>query len=108
MCDQSISNGMNAGSFPVIGLFDLARPLLHALDPESAHALVLGALRNVPLPRAGADDLRLAVDAFGLGFPNPIGMAAGFDKDGEVPDALLRLGFGFVEIGTVTPRPQPG
>ena len=51
---------------------------------------------------------RLAVRAFGLNFPNPVGMAAGFDKHGEVPDALLRLGFGFVEVGTVTPLPQPG
>ena len=50
----------------------------------------------------------LAVRAFGLNFPNPVGMAAGFDKHGEVPDALLRLGFGFVEVGTVTPLPQPG
>ena len=51
---------------------------------------------------------KLAVRAFGLNFPNPIGMAAGFDKNAEVPDALLRLGFGFVEIGTVTPKPQVG
>jgi dihydroorotate dehydrogenase len=54
------------------------------------------------------DDPRLAVRAFGLNFPNPVGMAAGFDKNAEVPDALLRLGFGFVEVGTITPRPQPG
>ena len=54
------------------------------------------------------DDPRLAVRAFGLNFPNPVGMAAGFDKHAEVPDALLRLGFGFVEIGTVTPQPQVG
>ena len=50
----------------------------------------------------------LAVRAFGLNFPNPIGLAAGFDKNAEVPDALLRLGFGFVEVGTVTPQPQAG
>ena len=56
----------------------------------------------------GQDDPRLEVRAFGLNFPNPVGMAAGFDKNAEVPDALLRLGFGFVEIGTVTPRPQAG
>src|SRR5207253_10140559 len=60
---------------------------------------------SMPLP---ADDVLLAVRAFGLEFPNPIGMAAGFDKHGEVPDALLGLGFGFVEIGTVTPLPQQG
>ena len=54
-----------------------------------------------------ADDKRLAMRAFGLNFPNPVGIAAGFDKNAEVPDALLRLGFGFVEVGTITPLPQP-
>src|ERR1700761_7351640 len=86
----------------------LVRPVLHALDPEDAHALTLKLLKFAPrLPHA-ADDPRLAVRAFGLNFPNPVGMAAGFDKNAEVPDALLRLGFGFVEVGTITPRPQPG
>jgi dihydroorotate dehydrogenase len=65
-------------------------------------------LRLLPPPRPRPDDAKLAVRAFGLNFPNPVGMAAGFDKNGEVADALLRLGFGFVEAGTVTPRPQPG
>src|SRR3974390_3252339 len=93
----------------VIALFDrLARPLLKALDPEDAHALALRALKFAPLPRRVSDDHRLAVRAFGLNFPNPIGGAAGFDKNAEVPDALLKLGFGFVEIGTVTPQPQQG
>jgi dihydroorotate dehydrogenase len=93
----------------VIGFFDrLARPLLKALDPEDAHALALRALKFAPIARRASDDRRLAVRAFGLNFPNPVGIAAGFDKNAEVPDALLRLGFGFVEIGTVTPRPQPG
>jgi len=93
----------------VIGLLDrLARPLLHALDPEDAHRLAINMLKFAPLPRAGTDDKRLATRAFGLNFPNPVGVAAGFDKHGEVPDALLRVGFGFVEIGTVTPLPQPG
>jgi dihydroorotate dehydrogenase len=100
---------LNSGVAILIGFFDrLAGPLLRALDPEDAHALTLRALKVAPLPRAPADDPQLAVRAFGLSFPNPVGMAAGFDKNGEVPDALLRLGFGFVEIGTVTPRPQPG
>jgi dihydroorotate dehydrogenase len=62
----------------------------------------------LPPTRLRPDDHKLAVRAFGLNFPNPIGMAAGFDKNAEVPDALLRLGFGFVEIGTVTPNPQGG
>ena len=93
----------------MIGLFDrLARPLLRAFDPEDAHSLVIKALRTVPLPPSRPDDPRLAVRAFGLNFPNPVGLAPGFDKHAEVPDALLRLGFGFVEIGTVTPLPQSG
>jgi dihydroorotate dehydrogenase len=93
----------------VIGLFDrLSRPLLRALDPEDAHKLAIKALRFMPLPRGAADAPELAVRAFGLNFPNPVGVAAGFDKNAEVPDALLRLGFGFVEVGTITPRPQPG
>jgi dihydroorotate dehydrogenase len=93
----------------VIGLFDrLARPLLKALDPEDAHALAIRALKFTPLPRRAVDDPRLGIRAFGLNFSNPIGIAAGFDKNAEVPDALLRLGFGFVETGTVTPRPQSG
>jgi dihydroorotate dehydrogenase len=83
------------------------RPLLFHLDPEIAHEWALKALRNIPLP-ASADDSRLAVKAFGLVFPNPLGLAAGFDKNGEVADAILRLGFGFSEIGTVTPLPQQG
>ena len=86
----------------------LVRPLLHALDPEDAHALTLKLLKFAPVLPGARDDPRLAVRAFGLNFPNPVGMAAGFDKNAEVPDALLRLGFGFVEVGTITPRPQPG
>jgi dihydroorotate dehydrogenase len=93
----------------VIGLLDrLARPLLHALDPENAHSLAIRMLQFTPLPRAAGDDPRLATRAFGLNFPNPIGIAAGFDKNAEVVDALLRLGFGFAEVGTITPLPQPG
>jgi dihydroorotate dehydrogenase len=93
----------------VIAAFErLVRPLLHALDPEDAHALTLKLLKIAPALPVGRDDPRLAVRAFGLNFPNPVGMAAGFDKNAEVPDALLRLGFGFVEVGTITPRPQPG
>ena len=93
----------------MIGLFDrLARPLLRALDPEEAHGLTVRALKFAPLPKPPADDPRLAVPAFGLTFPNPVGIAAGFDKHAEVPDALFRLGFGFAEVGTITPRPQPG
>jgi len=93
----------------VIGLFDrLSRPFLRALDPEDAHALAIRALRYVPLARSPSDPAELGVQAFGLNFPNPVGLAAGFDKNAQVPDALLRLGFGFVEVGTVTPRAQAG
>jgi dihydroorotate dehydrogenase len=93
----------------VIGLFDrLGLPLLRLMEAENAHRLAIAALRFAPLRQPPPDDRPLAVRAFGLDFPNPLGMAAGFDKHGEVPDVLLRLGFGFVEIGTVTPLPQPG
>jgi len=93
----------------VIALFDrLAAPLLRTLDPETAHALALNALKLAPLRRAAVDDEKLAVQAFGLTFPNPVGLAAGFDKHAEVADALFRLGFGFVEVGGVTPLPQDG
>src|SRR5437762_2187216 len=78
------------------------------LDPETAHALALNALKLAPLPGAPPDDEKLRVQAFGLTFPNPVGLAAGFDKNAEVVDPLLRLGFGFVEAGGVTPKPQPG
>ena len=91
-------------------LYALARPLLFALDPETAHALTLE-LVDAPL-RFGL--LRVArppvtpVRAMGLDFPNPVGLAAGLDKSGAHVDALAKLGFGFMEVGTVTPRPQPG
>jgi dihydroorotate dehydrogenase len=86
----------------------LVRPLLRLLDAETAHRFAIHALKLPPHVKLTADDPRLAVRAFGLNFTNPVGMAAGFDKHGEVPDALLGLGFGFVEVGTVTPQPQPG
>ncbi|MBO9534734.1 MAG: quinone-dependent dihydroorotate dehydrogenase [Solirubrobacteraceae bacterium] len=87
----------------------LAAALFRVADPERAHRLALTALRTriVPAP-APVDDPRLRVRALGIDFPNPIGMAAGFDKDAEAPDALLHMGFGFTEVGTVTPKPQPG
>jgi len=90
-------------------LTDLARPLLLSLDPETAHELTLRALELGAYPRcAGGAPAALAVSAFGLDFPNPIGIAAGFDKDARVPDAVLGLGCGFAEVGTTTPEPQPG
>jgi dihydroorotate dehydrogenase len=88
-------------------LYPLLRPALFALDAERAHGLAISALkwpRATTPPEPGP----LAVDVAGLRFPNPLGMAAGFDKDGEVPDALLGLGFGFAEVGSITPLPQAG
>lgn len=89
--------------------FSLARPVLHALDAERAHGLTIAALKMglVPSP-APRPRPELAQRLFGLAFPNPLGLAAGFDKNAEVAEAALRLGFGFVEVGTVTPRPQIG
>ncbi len=93
----------------MIRAFDtFSLPLLRWFDPEDAHRLAIHGLRLLPQIKPRADNAKLGVRAFGLNFPNPIGMAAGFDKNAEVPDALLRLGFGFAEIGSVTPRPQSG
>ena len=89
-------------------LWPLARPFLFGLDPERAHRLALHALGTGLMPRPPPAAASLRRRLLGLDFPNPLGMAAGFDKHGTVPDGLLGLGFGFVEIGTVTPRPQPG
>lgn len=86
----------------------LMRPILFSMEPEKAHRATIEALKRLPVPACGADDPRLRVEACGLSFPNPVGMAAGFDKNAEVPDALLRLGFGFTEVGTITPLPQAG
>jgi dihydroorotate dehydrogenase len=90
-------------------LFALARPLLHLLDPETAHRLAIRILASGWVrPAPGIDPPILAQRLWGIDFPSPVGLAAGFDKHAEVPDRLLGQGFGFVEIGTVTPRPQPG
>jgi dihydroorotate dehydrogenase len=90
-------------------LFPLLRPALFGLAPETAHETTLKALEAGIYPRPLAPDgPELAVEAFGLSFPNPIGIAAGFDKDARVPDAVLGMGCGFAECGTITPRPQSG
>jgi dihydroorotate dehydrogenase len=88
--------------------YALARPALLRMDAERAHALTLAILRTLPLPAGAADHPSLSVTAFGLRFPNAVGLAAGFDKNAGVVDPMLRLGFGFVEVGSLTPRPQPG
>ena len=83
--------------------------LMHRLDPESAHGWAIKALKTglVPLPGPVATP-RLACDLAGLALPNPVGLAAGFDKNAEAVTALMRAGFGFIELGAATPRPQPG
>lgn len=84
-------------------------PLLRTLDAETSHNVGIFALSNGLAPRMrGKDDPRLNVEAFGMTFSNPLGLAAGFDKDAKAFKALLGMGFGFVEIGSVTPKPQPG
>ena len=91
-----------------MALYDLIRPFAFALDAETAHRATIRALSlapSLPLPMFPEE---LARRVAGLEFPSPVGLAAGFDKDAEVPDAMLALGFGFVEVGTVTPRPQEG
>jgi dihydroorotate dehydrogenase len=97
-------------------LYRALRPLLFQLDPERAHRIALRAMSSLArrpglarfVHRTLARPARFPVEALGLCFPNPIGLAAGFDKDGEAPLAWWALGFGFIELGTVTPRPQPG
>lgn len=89
-------------------LFGLARPFIHAMDAEKAHLLTVKALKFAPPLSCGPDDPCLASSVFGLDFPNPVGLAAGFDKHAEAYRGALGLGFGFVEVGGVTPLAQPG
>ncbi len=87
---------------------DIGAALLRTLDPETAHGLAIRALQLAPLPAARADDPILATTVAGLSLPNPVGLAAGLDKNGEALHGLSRLGFGFLECGSVTPLAQPG
>ena len=105
--ESTLRPGRRVISALMMALFDLARPWLFRLDPERAHRLTIRALRLAPVRRV-MHDPQLATRVAGLDFPSPVGLAAGFDKDAEVPDAMLGLGFGFVEIGTLTPLPQEG
>ncbi len=91
-------------------LYKIIRPLIFCLPAELAHRLTVRVLSTIGkfIPTSGRDDYILSVSAMGLEFSNPFGMAAGFDKNGELPEAVSRLGFGFTEIGTVTPQPQDG
>lgn len=89
-------------------LFPLIRPALFTLDPEVGHRLAIRVLATLPVRRPMPIPASLATTVAGLDFPNPVGVAAGFDKDAEVPDALLGLGVGFTEVGSITPLPQEG
>ena len=91
-----------------MNLHGLATRALRGLDPEDAHGLAIGALKLGLGPRGTPDDPILATTLAGLALPNPIGLAPGFDKDARVFAPMLRAGFGFVECGTVTPKPQAG
>lgn len=91
-----------------MGLYSLVRPAVFALDGERAHRLTIAAMKAMPRRAPPAAPPGLAIELAGLRFPNPIGLAPGFDKDAEVFDQMLGLGFGYVEIGTVTPLQQPG
>jgi dihydroorotate dehydrogenase len=86
-----------------------ARPGLFLFDAETAHGLSIAGLKSSLMPKCRLkDDPRLTQTVAGIRFPNPVGMAAGYDKNAEVPDELLGLGFGFAEVGTLTPKPQGG
>jgi dihydroorotate dehydrogenase len=91
-----------------MALFSLIRPLVFALDAETAHSASIAAVSLSPLRSQTVSDGALGVDVAGLHFTNPVGLAAGYDKDARVPLQMLGLGFGFVEVGTLTPLPQAG
>jgi dihydroorotate dehydrogenase len=91
-----------------MSLYPLVRPLAFALDAETAHRLTIRALKLVPPGAPPRPDPKLAIRVAGLDFPNPVGLAAGFDKDAEAFGQMLGFGFGFVEVGTLTPLPQAG
>ncbi|HZU50526.1 MAG TPA: quinone-dependent dihydroorotate dehydrogenase [Sphingomicrobium sp.] len=92
----------------MVRFYPLLRPLAFAMDPERAHRHTINLLRLVPPQRPPSFSQSLKIRVAGIDFPTPIGLAAGFDKDAEVPRQMLALGFGFVEVGTLTPRAQQG
>ena len=93
---------------PTLRLYPLIRPFAFTLGAETAHRATIGALKLLPSSKLPQFAPSLAIEVAGLRFPSPVGLAAGFDKDAEVPDTMLGLGFGFVEVGTLTPEPQQG
>src|SRR5689334_13841006 len=91
--------------------YSLVKPLFFRLDPEKAHYLALDSLKflhTLGLTRLFSSPPPLPCRIMGLDFPNPVGLAAGFDKNGDYIDAMAALGFGFIEVGTITPKPQEG
>jgi len=109
---RRFDNGALAVTMPLMpNLYPLVKPILMSMDAERAHGLTIGALKSGlgGLAKAsGTDDPVLRTHFLGHDLPNPIGVAAGFDKNADVPGAVLKLGFGFTEVGTITPRPQLG
>ena len=101
---------MNAlqGGTDNVSLYRIIRPLAFALDAETAHRMTIAALKMVPARRPPDFPASLRTRVAGLDFPTPVGLAAGFDKDAEVAEQMLSTGFGFVEVGTLTPKPQEG
>ena len=91
-----------------MALYSLARPLIFTFEAETAHRATIAGLKLLPKRQSATFSPALSTTVAGLTFPSPVGLAAGFDKDAEVFGALLGLGFGFVEVGTITPNPQPG
>jgi len=91
-----------------MAIYSFLRPMIFTLDAERAHRLTILGLKNAPIDRPPRSPAALASTVAGLDFPNPVGLAAGFDKDAEVPQKMLGLGFGFTEVGTLTPLPQSG
>lgn len=89
-------------------LFSLGRPIIHASDAEAAHSLTITALERLPRARCAVTSPMLKTNVAGIDFPNPVGLAPGFDKDARVPHVMPHFGFGFVEVGTLTPLPQTG
>src|SRR3984957_4436493 len=103
-----LGRGPCFGDPSAMRLDKVAGPVLRRPPAETAHRAAINGLKIAPPAEAPSSDARLAVELLGLKFPNPLGLAAGFDKNAEVPGSMLRLGFGFVEVGTLTPRPQGG
>jgi dihydroorotate dehydrogenase len=92
----------------LVPIYSIVRPLAFALGAEAAHRATIAALKVAPKRKPPQFAQSLQTTVAGIDFPSPVGLAAGFDKDAEVPEQMLGLGFGFVEIGTITPKPQPG